>query len=425
MNRRTGVLALATSLTLAAGLVTVVVPAAAVDEREWISAGDLTLSAATGKVTFDGATQALGSTNCNLTTSADLLEFAGFVGDAPAPVGYKSGSIGVNERVSALCNLVDPATTEGGGIESLDLKLGDDLVNFAGRPLQASGASLDLRMGVRTLYTYNKRSTVTAQAYLDGAKVGDLHTLIQGTGTSGGTTTYCAFTSYGQTCGWDINPEARFDTLRLTAVAGAFGVVGESTIALESEVDKALSCEDPVLTQGNASVEFIGNAGPEVCTEFGVTLEAFDEEIVFLKRIDLDPAAQFIFDVTWKQTNESDEGDPAATVATVPNVTIDFENYAEGSPFAADPIVSPMPFCPDYLYASDLEDPEAPRVLVGVQDTDGFNALPDWRDDASGAPLDGKQYACLDQPRQVNISDGTLTVTDRIYLIGDARMRLG
>ena len=291
-------LALATSLALAAGLVTVVMPASA-EDREWIPAGELTLSATAGTVAFDGESQALTSTNCNLATSGeDLLKFAGTLDQTVAPgegttrVGYKSGSIGVNERVADLCNLVDPATTEGGGIESLDLTLGDALVNFADRPLKASAASLQLRMGVRTLFTWNKKSTVKAQAYLADDPVGRVYTLIQGTAPTSGAplgTAYCAYTSYGQTCDWAIDPGGRFDTLRLTAVAGAFGVVGKSTFALESEVDKELSCDDPTLTQGNASVEFIGNAGSDACTEFGVTLESSDEEIVFLKRIDLDP----------------------------------------------------------------------------------------------------------------------------------------
>jgi hypothetical protein len=290
-------------------------------------------------------------------------------------------------------------------------------------------------MGVRTIYTYNKKSTVKAEAYLGAVipdnKVGEA-TLVQGSG-SDTTKDYCAFASYGQTCSWDLDFGARFDTLRLTAVAGAFGVVGESTFALQSEVDKALSCTDPTLTQGNAAVEYIGNADGSECGEFGVTLEAGDEEIVFLKPLDLDPDAQFIFDVTWTEKKASDEGDPAATEATVPGVTIDFENYPAGF---GDPIVSEMPFCPDYLYGPDPDftapddtpQAEAPIVLLGVQEDQDFVALPDWRED-----LDGKQYACLDQPRQVNISAGkngevyesVLTVNDRIYLIGDARMRLG
>ena len=366
-----------------------------------------------------GASQSLSSaTNCNLTTSGDLLKFVGFVGANQAPVGYKSGSIGVNEKVSDLCNLVDPATNESGGIESLNLTLGDDLVNFAGRDLQATRASLDLRMGVRTWYTYNKKSTVKAEAYLGDAlpanKVGETYTLIQGAGTSAGTTTVCAFTSYGQTCDWDLDFGGRFDTLRLTAVAGAFGVVGESTITLQSEVDKLLDCKDSTLTQGNASVEFIGNANaaPDECTEVGVTLESTDEEIVFLKRIDVDPDAQFIFDVTWTK-----EPNPDATTATVPGVTIDFENYPAGS----GPIVSDMPFCPDYLYADVDNDADTPPVLVGAEDATDFGQLPDWRGEGQ-APLDGKQYACLDQPRKVDISAEGLKVTDRIYLIGDARI---
>ena len=71
-----------------------------------------------------------------------------------------------------------------------------------------------------------------------------------------------------------------------------------------------------------------------------------------------------------------------------------------------------MPFCPDYLY-DELGN------LVGVSDDADLAALPDFEVD-----LDGKQYACLDYPRDVEIGPEFATVHDSVLLIGDARMRL-
>lgn len=399
--RRRGIAVLTAAVALAAGTLVAVLPAAA-DSTEWIDAGELTISTSANTVTFGDAAQPMGSEGCNLApTAGGLLEFTGFVGTTKKPVGYKSGSIGVNEKVTALCNLVDPATTEGGGIETLELTLGDDLVNFANRPLLASQAELDVRVGVNAWpYIWRRNATVEARFYVGdtATQVGGTYTLIQGSGTSSGNTTYCGVT-YGGTCAWDIAPPGRFDTVRLTAVAGAFGLVGESTLALESEVDKALDCDDPTLTQGNARVEYLGNADGSACGQFGVTLAASDDEVRFLKPLDIDPTAQFIFDVDWTQESEG----PAATV---PTVTIDFENPTGVT-------IDDMPFCPEILYSAGGD-------LVGVQDPADISSLPDWR-----ADLAGTQYACLDDPRSVSIGADTVTVTDKVFLIGDARMRLG
>lgn len=425
-TRRTGVLALAASLVLTAGAVTVVVPATAdttpqdPPPTEWVSAGDLGLSAANGQVTFDGATQTLISTNCNLTTSGvALLELTGTLAQATLPgqgttrVGYKSGLIGVNEKVAELCNLVDPATTEGGGIESLDLGLGDVLKNFAERPLKASGATLQLRMGVRTFpYTWNKKSTVKAEAYLGTTKVGQ-DTLIQGSAE-------CPFQSYGQSCTWTLDGiTGRFDTLRLTAEAGAFGLAA-STFALKSEVDKTIDCEatdgaNTYTDPSGATVLFAGNVS-SACTDFGVTLGDDPDEAgtkVFRKNLSTNTDAQLIFTIPWDTVKTTDP-------TVLPPATIDFEIGTEPRT---------MPFCPDYLFDSSGK-------LRGLFATDdGFEEklaalkLEDREVDVNSVPGSiGTQFACIgDRQAEATKAAGSgfeLKIVDQIYLIGDAKMRL-
>jgi hypothetical protein len=261
-------------------------------------------------------------------------------------------------------------------------------VNFAGRPLQAQGASVQ----VAVKKVWNARAVIEATTSLGGVKQ-ETFTVSQGVGACG--------VADGSVCTVGIPAtSARFDSLDLKAVKGAFSVVG-ATSSLVSEVDKALACDDPTLTQGNATVTYLGNSDGE-CGQFGVTLTAGDEEIRFLKPLDVDPEAQFIFDVTWRQDAEGPAG-------AVPTVTIDFENYAPG----AATIISDLAFCPAALY-------DAEGDLEGVTEVTDLDSLADWRTD-----LHGTQFACLDQPRAVEISGDALTVTDKVFLIGDAKMRLG
>ncbi len=166
-------------------------------------------------------------------------------------------------------------------------------------------------------------------------------------------------------CRLEIDPagDATFTRLTLKAKAGAFSLEGGSdeatpatattpatyvpptTFELVSFVDEVLDCETNFTSANeNATVDYLGNADGSKCGEFGVTLTSGDKEVIFLKPLSLNPSAQFIFDVTWKQA-----GGPAVEI---PTVTIDFENPSGVK-------VDDMGFCPEILY-SEVE-------LVGVQ----------------------------------------------------------
>jgi hypothetical protein len=416
-SRRRGITALTAALALAVGGL-VAVEASAAAPTEFVSAGTLTLrTGTTDAISFGEGTSAMSQAlttagDCNLLNPAgSLLQFTGYLGDPGAtdtttpPVGFKNDSIGVNEEIDSLCFRVD-TTSRTGKPEYLDVALSPSLVNFAGRPLLASSASLDIEVKQAGLLNRTK-AKVEATALRDGSPVGTF-TLVQGSATSTESTFYCNVGDQGN-CRWTITPDGYFDTLRLKAASAGFSLEGGSetgtsatTFDLVSEVDTVLDCDEPTLTQGDATVTYLGNADGSDCGAFGVTLTAGDGELRFLKPLDIDPTAQFIFDVTWKQASEG----PAAAV---PTVSIDFENPTG----VRD---DDLQFCPEILYFEG--------DLVGVQDPDDIGLLPDWRPEDEAFPLDGTQYACLADPRSVDIGAGEVTITDRIFLIGDAKMIL-
>jgi hypothetical protein len=427
-TRRTGALALAASLALAAGAVTASIPAAAIDppppSPQFVNAGVLTLSTASKTVTFDQplvgsppvapptVTQPLGNPTSGCIeptpTPGNLLTFTGIVGASPAKAGYKGNSIGVNEKYAILCNLVDPVSASTGGTETLELKLGTGLVNFAGRPLTATKASLDLEVGVNAVpYIYNKKATVQATAWLDtrqadgsikSVQVGNTFTLIQGATptTLAPYTTYCDV-AYAGNCKWDIALPAagRFDTLKLKSIKGAFSLQGGSdvplgstvpvptTFDLVSEVDAVVPCEEgKSVTQGTTTVTYQGGG---TCTEVGIVVKNQDQEVTFLKPSN-DPNAKFVLDVKWTI--------PVPTgLDAIPNTTVNF--------VATD---HPIGWCAGAVI-------DTSGNLTGA--TVGADLEPD---------LTGDQYACVGK-QSANIKDGKLEVNEQIFLVGDVALR--
>ncbi len=416
-HRKTRITAATAALALAVGGAVAVLPAAAENPTEWVSAGTLELSTAEDAVTFGEETQTLGAQGCDLTPAmGGLLEFTGYLGDpgpdSELPVGYNRRAIGVNEKIASLCYRVDTISETSAKTETLQLKLGADLVNFADRPLLAERASLDIEVKQTGWFNRNK-ARVEAEAYRTTAEggveqVGGTFTLIQGSGENSGGTTYCSVGNGGN-CDWGIDPGGYFDTLRLTATKAAFSLEGgsdsgasPSTFDLVSEVDSSFECEPgQQYTEGTTTVTYIGNAGTSECTGFGFVLASEDQEVSYLKPLDVDPDAQFIFDVTWTKPN--DGADPEVGL---PTAEIDFE-VAGGVGFTE------MPFCPTVLYN------EAGELTGLPAGTDPAVLDADFEPDA----LPGVQFACIASPRSAVITEEAITVTDEIYLIGDARMR--
>ena len=365
----------------------VALPAAADNPTEWVDGGALTLHPAGGKVTFGDQTQTLSTSgSCNLSTSGTLMSFAGSIGSSSKPVGYKSGSLGVQEVLAAYCNLVDTLSTKGP--ETLTLKLGSQMVNFAQRPLRVGSATIPLTVSS----VLGKKAQIDAVALLNGVQVGTV-TVKQGAGT-------CAVPD-GGVCTLTIGGAFQFDTVRLTAKNGLFSLRGAATFATLSEVDKQLDCTDSTLTEDNATVTYLGTfddsgAG---CPGVGVVLTAEPQEVNVTKRLDVDPTAQFIVAVEWTDSNPG-----TSPSAALKGVRITFE------PGTTE---TPLSFCPAFLYDGG--------ELAGVQDAADLAQLtPDFE-----PAVPGTQYACLGAPRTADIGPDSVTIHDQVFVYGDAKMRLG
>lgn len=379
--------ALATAAALTVGGA-VALPAAADNPTEWVDGGTLSLNPAAGKVTYGDQTQTLSTSgSCNLSTSGALLSFSGSIGSAGKPVGYKSGSLGVQEILASYCNLVDAYSTKGP--ETLTLTLGSQLVNFAGRPLRVGSATIPLTVSS----LLGKKAKVEAVALLKGAQVGTV-TVKQGAGA-------CTVGD-GGVCALTIGGSFQFDTLRLTAKNGLFSLRGAASFATLSEVDKELDCTDSTLTEDNATVTYLGTfddsgAG---CPGVGVVLTAEPQVVSVTKRLDVDPTAQFVVAVDWTDSNPG-----SSPSVALKGVKITFE------PGTTE---TPLGFCPTFLYDTAGE-------LAGVQDAADLAAL--TSDYESAVP--GIQFACLGAPRTADVGPGSVVIHDEVFVYGDAKMRLG
>ncbi len=389
-----------TAALLAIGAIPAVLPAAAA-EPVYHDAGQLVLTTgALDQVKYGDAVQSLSKTgSCALTSSgANLLQFRGYVGKAPKSVGFLNDSIGVMESsLTALCYKVD--TISFNGSETLEVKLGSDLKSFDNTPLLAKKATLDIE--VRSLL--GSKAKVQATALRNGSAVGAPFVLQQG---SGG----CTGTENGN-CTWVIAPGAPFDTLSLKPLKGSFSLEGgsdkgasPSTFDLVAAVDAVFNCEPgQEFTEGNTGVTYLGQAEGGTCVGFGISLTPGATEVAFLKPADLAPDAQFIFDIVWTVPN-ADASPPYEVPALTPVPFIDFEAVAGEQA---------MGFCPAALYSAEGE-------LVGVQEPADLASLTDFEPSAA---VPGIQYGCVGSPRNIQVTPAQTVITDKIFVIGDVKLR--
>ncbi|MGA8045862.1 MAG: hypothetical protein WCA30_06290 [Dermatophilaceae bacterium] len=375
------------------------------------SAGTLTLrtTSSAGIVEWAGQTQIFREkTQCQIVQDEgepDFLTLEGRVGDTVGTAGFRNGDIGVYEfdaegdgaSNAAQCFRVDADSFIGD--ETLVLRLGVDAVDEFGdlvatqvrvsafRNSKSGALSVDL---VEPDGTVINASPVT----WNGGKPGSQITTPTYTGT--------------------------FTEIRLTADSGSFSLRGaqfdlaseaDATFCLDGENGGSYTSEDGV------TVTHLGNADGTACTAFGIRLTGTDTARVwFIKPLEVDPEAQFVFDVPWNTV-----GWPALKPGSeLPQAFIDFED-------TEPPTEYEMPYCPDYLFdetgalvgldGSSPADRAALAALDMVEDVDG-----DLR-------TIGTQFACIgDRDATVEKStDGPgydVDIRDLIYLIGDARMGL-
>lgn len=235
-------------------------------------------------------------------------------------------------------------------------------------------------MGVKTLYTFNKAATVEATAYLGTAQVGGPVTIKNGVGG-------CSST-FGATCAVTISAPAgeHFDTVRLKAVSGAFGLQ-TAQVRLESEVDKVVACVPGTsVTEGTTTVTYQGGG---TCTEVGIVVENSDQEVKFLKPSN-DPNAKFVLKIDWT----------VPTTPQVPGTTVNFKN----TDLAADD--KPITWCVNPTY-------DGQGNLTGADIGDDLEP---------SAQLPYVQYACVGK-QTTTIKDAKLAVEEQIFLVGDVALR--
>ncbi len=384
-------LGLAGTLALAAGSMLAVLPASAVTVKGPV--GQLVLkTGAVDQITYGADTQSLLTAGaCDLASSGkNLLAFKGLQGNTVKKVGFKTDSIGVIETSnSQLCNKVDVISFSS--TETLEIKLGADL-KFAGQPVTASSASLDVE--VRSFL--GSKAKIQATALLAGSSVGTFD-LTQGSAACN--------VADNANCQWNIDPagEVLFDTLRLKAVKGSFSLEGgadagtsPSTFDLVGDVETVFDCEPgtTLVDEGGTTIEYIGSVTPGQCEDFGATLTVGDDELTFLKPLDVDPTAQFVIDVEWKLPGS------ATPSTTLPSAYVDFEVGTANE--------TEMQFCPDSVKQED--------GTWGITD---LNLLTeDYEPD-----LPGKQFACIGT-RKATVGEDEVLIADTIFLVGDAKMRL-
>ena len=411
--KKSGVTALTAGIALAIGAVPVafVAPAIVASGEGEVTvapaaadAGTITLATTPDKgiVTWNGARQEFAETKqCEISMSDDsasLLDISGSVGGGPGTAGFRGGSIGVFEFTddsgpsnASQCFRVDADSTTPS--EELTLALGDD-VKDGPNNLIATSVSLSViaqsRQGklVMTLSGPGGDKEVPVESWKN-IKSGDPITEVP-----------------------DVVGE-EFTAVSLRAERGSFSLV-RAEFDLQSDADFIFDCQTAdSYSEGEVDVRYLGNADGEDCRAFGIKLDPAAEEVGFFKRLDVNVNAQFTFEIDWDLTGPLD--DPGQ----LPSALIDFENYDNYYDFyeEPEPTVAPLqedrlPFCPDWL----VDENGIPTGFPVEGHT--YTDLPDWR-----ADLAGRQYACIGS-RESNASKTGGTMTDQIYVMGDARMRL-
>ena len=378
-----------------------------------------------------GASETLSAgTNCGLArnTGMDLLTLAGSTGGAfsESLASYASGSIGVKEKKSGTsCYQVNAVTDE-----SLRIGLGADIASILGDDAIATSAYLDVELkgAVRILAT----------ATLDGVTTGlyelQSGSLTNATPQAGAVAFDCNSSSdsgpdsgVSDNCRWPISSPSwlgddgiAFDALTFDVLAGSFSLEGGSDGAVlppaqngtpnASIIEIAgdtIDCggqtdlEPGVGDAQSVTVYRLTNADPdEPCQLVPYALESAPLSAQFLKPLDSQTSAQFIWDVTWKLA-------PTAG-ATLPVLTIDYEYPAA----EAGQDLVPLGWCPDATYANG--------TFVGYP-----NGLPPTALDQE-PDLAQTQFACVisRSASSVNGTPDFVSLNDLVYVYGDARLRV-
>ncbi|HET6966853.1 MAG TPA: hypothetical protein VFI44_01190 [Ornithinibacter sp.] len=396
---------------------------------------------ATSQVTLNGPDGRIGNAqslapgaNCGVNLGTpQLLTLAGSTGGnvQAGLASYAAGSIGVKEKKSGTsCYQVNAVTTE-----SLRIGLGSG-VTAAIPGAVASSAYLDVelkggvrivataRMGLTTVGTFELRSgsLVGAPPVTEGVTPFECTTAAD----SG------ADSNVSDNCRWPISVPSWtaggddgifFDSLTLDALAGSFSLEGGAdgavlpaapngtpNASILELVTDTLGCnastpiEPGVGDEPSVSVYRLGNADGSTCGLIPYALANGSGFAQFLKPLDSQTSAQFIWEVTGPLA-------PTAGTTALKDITIDYETNPSANP-ELDRVR--LDWCPDATYANGR--------FAGYTDAqmDAFEAAGLDQDE-----YPGMQYACVIS-RSASSVDGSpdvLQVNDLAYVYGDATMR--
>lgn len=373
-----------------------------------VSAGTLTMttSKTKGLVQWGGLSQGFASSplgNCRLVStegSAALLDFVGQIGNLTSSAGFKNGSIGVYEFKhqggppwnAAQCNEVDDGSFTSS--ETLGVHLGSDAEDTFGA-LIATRATLQLVAN-------------TSKGSLRATLVDDSGNALS--------TRSITWSKKGAIDAGSFTGE--FSGILLKVTKGSFSLTGAS-FDVASQADDFFCTEgsdDTFTNDEGVTVTFIGNADGSPCEGFGIKLgRDGDAQVHFIKPLDVNPEAQFIFTVPWDTVVLTEP-------SMLPEVFIDFE-----VPYPNGPNEREMPYCPDYLFDETgtlvgMPDASSPEYASARLDLDSRDME---KPEIEGVLQTlGTQFACIGV-RDAGMFAGPdfeATITDTIYLIGDARM---
>lgn len=431
-----------------------VTPASTAAPLAWIAIETGATSRVTlnqGTVSSSVATQVLQpASNCGVgqdTAANRLVTLKGSTGAAftEALASYASGSIGVKEKKSGTsCAQVDSSK------ESLQIALGAAASTALGRPVVASSAYLDvqLKQSARILATASRAGQVVALFELQSGTTVGTHPL---PGVTPGRVATCTAgadsgpdSGVNDNCRWALSVPSWtgaddgvfFDTLTMKAVTGSFSLEGgadglvqpappvakpkASIIELVSPWDGVLGCDSSTITIDGAgsapavTVDRLGNADGASCVQVPYDVNTGPGYAQFLKPLDLQPTAQFVWNVTWQLPPPPAGASPATAGSTaLPELFLDYE--VESGPGIPVPATR-LGYCPDWTGA------KVGGHYVGYTPTQ----LASFADQVPNSVLPGVQFACVIS-RSATSADGnpdTVRVQDEVYVYGDARLRV-
>jgi hypothetical protein len=361
------------------------------------------------------------------TTASRFLTFQGATRTSFSEglASYQSGSIGVKEKKSGTsCSQVNSPS------ESLRLGLGAGVSAQLGSTAVASSAFLDLELkqSARILATVSLGGVTKGTYELQsGATIGQPP--LPGTSTAPFTCNNPADSGpdsgINDNCRWPISVPSWlgvddgvfFDTITLKAVAGSFSLEGgaDGTVLPQSPtttpnasileiVEGTIACGGQTRTEAavgdepQVTVYRLGNVGTTSCAPVPYTLSNAVKSAQFLKPLDSQTSAQFLWDLQWKFPQN------AGTTA-LPDLKIDYEVPAAGTTVT-------LGWCPDPAYGPSGQ-------FLGYA-----SGLPASATDQE-PDLAGVQFACV-VSRDARSVDGTPDVIgshDVVYVYGDAKMQ--